>query len=154
MVNKADIEKIYKQLKRKLDAQYSDKFIYALPNWFRLSAAPEVICVLPIHGKEGLAIARQKVEFKVDFSDKLSVSNYVDFLNKQMPKKLMVVAYVVFFNKNIQGGQDGNYKVPLTVFEEREIIKYNNHCIDIDISVAFFDVNFNEIASLDDVGLC
>lgn len=59
-----------------------------------------------------------------------------------------------FFNKNIQGGQDGNYKVPLTVFEEREIIKYNNSRIDIDISVAFFDVNFNEIASLDDVGLC
>lgn len=151
--NKADFDKVYKYIKDKVDEHYSDKFIYALPDWFKLSAVPELIQVLPIYGKEGIEVCKQKVAFKVSFNDVSSVVTYVNFLKEQMCTALDVIAYVVFFVKNVKGIKDPNYKKELTDFEALEIVKYNNTNNEIEISMAFFDVDFNAMISLDEVFL-
>ena len=61
------------KIKRKIEDHYSDKFTYAMPDWAMLTAEPEIISILDIHSEEGVKIAKQKVDFPVDFNTILVV---------------------------------------------------------------------------------
>jgi len=144
-------EKIIQQIIQDIEKHYADKFTYAIPTWAKLSAQPEIISILPIHGKEGIVISKQRVDFDVNFSEISSIVRYSKFLSDQMNKELDILAYVVFFNKRIRAIKDPNYLPELTVLEENDRLKYNENQLEIDVSCLFFTAEFDLTNSLDDV---
>ena len=139
------------KIKRKIEDHYSDKFTYAMPDWAMLTAEPEIISILDIHSEEGVKIAKQKVDFPVDFNTISSVVNYVDFLSNQMNSQKEITGYVIFYNKNTLLIKDPNYLQDLTAFQESELNKYNQTQSQIDISLLITDQNWNEVDLLDDL---
>ena len=139
------------KIKRKIEDHYSDKFTYAMPDWAMLSAEPEIISILDIHSEEGVKIAKQKVDFPVDFNTISSVVNYVDFLSNQMNSQKEITGYVIFYNKNTLLIKDPNYLQDLTAFQESELNKYNQTQSQVDISLLITDQNWNEVDLLDDL---
>ena len=133
------------KIKRKIEDHYSDKFTYAMPDWAMLSAEPEIISILDIHSEEGVKIAKQKVDFPVDFNTISSVVNYVDFLSNQMNSQKEITGYVIFYNKNTLLIKDPNYLQDLTAFQESELNKYNQTQSQVDISLLITDQNWNEL---------
>ena len=133
------------KIKRKIEDHYSDKFTYAMPDWAMLTAEPEIISILDIHSEEGVKIAKQKVDFPVDFNTISSVVNYVDFLSNQMNSQKEITGYVIFYNKNTLLIKDPNYLQDLTAFQESELNKYNQTQSQIDISLLITDQNWNEV---------
>ncbi|MHC5310540.1 hypothetical protein ACYSNM_10835 [Myroides sp. LJL116] len=139
------IEQMLTQVKQKEDQWYSHKVIYALPEWFSLVCDAKEVALLAVHGKEGLKVIRQRIDFKVDFYNEESILYYFNFLDNQMDKSLPVVGYVLFYNENIIAQKDKNYKKELTSFELEEIRKYNLERDKVKISTNYFDTNFNMI---------
>ena len=139
------------KIKRKIEDHYSDKFTYAMPDWAMLTAEPEIISILDIHSEEGVKIAKQKVDFPVDFNTISSVVNYVDFLSNQMNSQKEITGYVIFYNKNTLLIKDPNYLQDLTAFQESELNKYNQTQSQVDISLLITDQNWNEVDLLDDL---
>ncbi|MGV4413606.1 hypothetical protein [Chryseobacterium sp. T1] len=143
--------KIIQKIKQNIENDYSDKFTYAMPDWAMMSAEPDIISILDIHGKEGLQVAKQKVNFPVDFYNISSISEYVDFLSNQMDCQKEIIGYVVFYNKNMLIIKDPNYLQDLTVFQKNEIKKSNQAESQVDISLIILDQNWNKVNSLDDL---
>ena len=139
------------KIKQKIEDHYSDKFTYAMPDWAMLSAEPEIISILDIHSEEGVKIAKQKVDFPVDFNTISSVVNYVDFLSNQMNSQKEITGYVIFYNKNTLLIKDPNYLQDLTAFQESELNKYNQTQSQVDISLLITDQNWNEVDLLGDL---
>lgn len=139
------------KMKQKEEIHYADKFTYALPQWAMLSAKPEIIEVLYVYGDHGVSIAKQKVNFEVDFKNCSSIKMYVDFLMNQMNTALDIVGYVYFYNKNIFACKDKNYAKPLTSSEEEELKKTNLRDGAIDSSILITDKFGNVIESLNDL---
>ena len=139
------------KIKQKIEDHYSDKFTYAMPDWAMLSAEPEIISILDIHSEEGVKIAKQKVDFPVDFNTISSVVNYVDFLSNQMNSQKEITGYVIFYDKNTLLIKDPNYLQDLTAFQESELNKYNQTQSQVDISLLITDQNWNEVDLLDDL---
>lgn len=139
------------KIKRKIEDHYSDKFTYAMPDWAMLTAEPEIISILDIHNEEGVKIAKQKVDFPVDFNTISSVVNYVDFLSNQMNSQKEITGYVIFYNKNTLLIKDPNYLQDLTAFQESELNKYNQTQSQVDISLLITDQNWNEVDLLGDL---
>ncbi|MGG5507994.1 MULTISPECIES: hypothetical protein [unclassified Myroides] len=136
-------------IKEELDQQYGNKYTYAVPAWALLQADPQLLFILPVHGKSGIAIIKQRVDFTVDFSSTASVLHYAHFLDAQMDKSLGITSYVVFFNKNIIIGKDPDYPKKLTARQEQELLTYNDNRIQVDLTVRYFDSNFLPLAALD-----
>lgn len=143
--------KIILKIKGKIENHYSDKFAYAVPDWAMLSAEPDIITILQIHGVEGRQIAKQKVNFPVDFYNISSVADYVDFLSNQMNSQKEIIGYVIFYNKNLLMIKDPNYLQDLTAFQENELNKYNQTQSQVDISLLLTDQNWDEVDVLDDL---
>ncbi|WP_312314468.1 hypothetical protein [Empedobacter brevis] len=143
-------EKIIQVIKQEIENHYSDKFTYAIPDWAMLSAQPEIISTLPIHGEEGIQIAKQKVDFPVHFSDISSIVNYSGFLSKQMNIELEIIGYVVFYNKKIIAIKAPGYLEHLTELEENELIKFNADQKEEDLSLLYFDQNLKQVNSLEE----
>lgn len=143
------IEQLILKVKDKENQWHSDKFMYALPDWYTLESEAEVVALLPIHGQQGLEISRQRVDFEVDFYNVNSVRHYSNFLEDQMNKELPVLGYVLFYNNNIIGKKDPNFNAELTPFQEEEIKRRNEQRIKVDISCAFFDSELNSLESFD-----
>lgn len=113
------------QIKKEIEDHYSDKFIYALPNWAKLTGKPEIIAIVKIHGENGIAITKKRVDFHVDFESENSICNYAHFLNAQMDITLEIKGYVVFYVKNICIVKDSYYDKDLTDSEVTEMTKFN-----------------------------
>ncbi|AZA98430.1 hypothetical protein EG359_01890 [Chryseobacterium joostei] len=143
--------KVILKIKQKIENHYSDKFTYAMPDWAMMSAAPDIISILTIHSEEGVQIAKQKVNFPVDFYNISSVVDYVDFLSHQMNTQKEIIGYVVFYNKNTLIIKDPNYLQDLTAFQENELNKYNQAQSQVDISLMLTDQNWDEVNVLDDL---
>lgn len=144
-------DKVILKIKQKIENHYSDKFTYAIPDWAMLSAEPDIISILDIHSEEGVQIAKQKVNFPVDFYNVSSVADYVDFLSNQMNSQKEVIGYVIFYNKNTLIIKDPNYLQDLTAFQENELNKYNETNSQVEISLILTDQNWNEVDVLDDL---
>lgn len=144
-------EKIIQLITQEVEKQYADKFTYAIPTWAKLSALPEIISILPIHGKEGIVITKQRVDFEVNFSEISSIVHYSNFLSHQMNKELDILAYIIFYNKQVLAQKDPNYSTELTEFEENECRKFNRNQRDIDTSILFFSSDLTLIDTLDDL---
>lgn len=142
------IEKILRQLKQKEDDWYSQKEIYTLPDWFTLASAPEMISLLPIYGRNGLQVIKQKVEFEVDFKNKDSIQYYVNYLEQQMNKDLPIIGYIFFYEKNIKGEKDNAYLSALTSAQKNELDQFNQYQKQVDITVAYVDSGYNLVESL------
>ncbi|MGX9985302.1 hypothetical protein [Soonwooa purpurea] len=142
------IEKLISQAKHKEDQWYSNKAVFALPDWFTLTSEPELIALLPVHGTIGLDIIKQRVDFQVDFDDKNSIQQYARFLESQMNKELSIEGYVLFYNKNVLGKKDPDFKFDLSPSQELEIKQYNVQRNKLDITVAYFDSDSNLVESL------
>ncbi|MBB1139114.1 hypothetical protein [Myroides sp. WP-1] len=140
---------IIQLIKKELDQQYGNKYIYAVPTWALLQSAPELLFILPVHGESGIAITKQRVDFSVDFSSIPSVLYYAHFLASQMDQNLEIKSYVVFFNKNIIISKDPSYSKKLTKKQEQELISYNDNRIQVDLTVRYFSSTFLPVATLD-----
>lgn len=143
--------KVILKIRQKIENHYSDKFTYAIPDWAMLSAEPDIISILDIHSEEGVQIAKQKVNFPVDFRTISSIVNYVDFLSNQMNKKKEITGHVIFYNKNTLIIKDPNYLQDLTAFQENELNKYNQTPSQVDIALLLTDQNWDEVEVLDDL---
>lgn len=108
-----------------IEKHYQDKFTYAIPTWARLTADPEILEVIPLHGLQAITICKQKVDFKVDFKDIKSIKQYVSFLNNQMDISLDIIGYVVFLNKQVYIEKAPSYHMALSQSQNNEIDKYN-----------------------------
>ena len=137
--------------KKQLEKHYEDKYVYALPDWAMLSAEPTCIAVVTVYGTEGITIAKQRVDFRVDFKDPASVSQYADFLTQQMNTALDVVGYVVFFDKKVYLKKDPNYMEELTESQQLELDKQNQQKKDVEISIILLNKNHEPVANLDEL---
>lgn len=149
--NNVGIEKALQHAKAAIEAHYADKFTYALPDWAMLTGNPEFVTIIKVHGLAGISICKQRVAFPVSFSDIASISRYADFLNQQMDKSLAIVAFVVFYNKQIKVAKDPQYTVSLTTEEESALNQYNEKQTAVEISLITLNSDFEPIGSLDEV---
>lgn len=134
---------------QKFEKYYEDKFTYALPKWAILSADPEIISIIPVHGSKGIEIIQQRVNFDVNFSDRRSIIYYTHFLSSQMNIEYKVLGYIIFFDKHICLKKDPTYKNNLTVFEQSELDNFSKD--KDDISILMLNDNFKEIKSFDNI---
>lgn len=128
------IEKGVALAKQKIEAHYSDKFVYALPDWAMLTGNPEAIDVVLIHGNEGILITQQRVDFEVDFNDERSIIYYSNYLNNQMNALLPLLGYVLFYKNVLMVQKDPSYTLALSDLESAEIIRYNRNNTSTDFS--------------------
>lgn len=142
-----DRKEIIQLIVQKMEQHYEDKFTYALPEWAMLSAKPEIVSIITVHGAEGIAITKQRVEFDVNFSDRNSIIHYTDYLSNQMNIEHEILGYIIFFDKNIYAKKDPNYKKDLTAFEQSELDNYPKS--KTDISILMLNKAFQEIKSFD-----
>src|SRR5690606_17569464 len=137
--------------KKQVEKHYEDKYVYALPDWAMLSAEPTCIAVVTVYGTEGITIAKQRVDFRVDFKDPASISQYADFLTQQMNTVYNVVGYVVFFDKNVYLKKDPNYMEELTESQQLELDKQNQQKKDVEISIIILNKNHEPFVNLDEL---
>lgn len=137
--------------RKQVENHYQDKYIYALPAWAMWSAQPQGIAVITIYGTEGIAISKQRVDFKVDFKEASSITRYADFLNKQMNTALDVIGYIVFFAKNVYLKKDPNYQEELSACQQLELDKQNQLIKDMEISIITLNKNHELVANLDEI---
>ncbi len=150
-INPSIIQKGITLVKQKIEAHYSDKFIYALPDWAMLTGNPEMIAIVPIHGNEGILVTKQRVDFEVDFNDEHSIIYYTNFLINQMNDHLPLLGYVLFYKNVLIMQKDTNYALPLNDFESTEIIRFNNSNKSTDSSFIIFNKNLEIVASTSDL---
>ncbi len=143
--NKASLQKAIEYAKDKIEEHYEDKFTYALPDWAMLTGNPEIIAWVEVSGSEGIAITKQRVDFNVNFQDKLSIIYYADFLNNQMNKGLETVGYLIFYDKNIVAKKDLNYFQDLTHDQNSELLKFNSEKTTTDISILMLNAEYKLI---------
>lgn len=146
-----NIETALDLARKQVEKHYEDKYVYALPAWAMLSAQPICIAVVTVYGTEGITIAKQRVDFRVDFKDPASVSQYADFLTQQMDTARDVMGYVVFFDKNVYLKKDPNYMEELTENQQLELDKQNQLKKDIEISIILLNKNHEPAANLDEL---
>ena len=144
-----DSDFILSKIKQKIENHHADKFTYALPEWAMFTGDPKIIALLTIHGEEGLRIAKQRVDFEVDFYAAASVLYYVDFLKDQMNQQLDSIGYVFFYDANLVLVKDPNYSDALTPFQEDELQTYNKNMDRASISLLMVDKNLKEVSVLD-----
>lgn len=137
--------------RKQVEKHYEDKYVYALPAWAMLSAQPTRIAVVTVYGTEGIAIAKQRVDFRVDFKDPASVSQYADFLSQQMNTAHDVMGYVVFFDKKVYLKKDPNYIEELTKNQQLELDKQNQLKKDVEISIILLNKNHEPVANLEEL---
>lgn len=146
------MEKIIAQimpiLATELNQYYGNSYIFPLPDWAVLQAQPELVYLLPIYGENGIKIAKQRVDFSVDFFNYSSVLYYADFLFQQMDTTLEIIAYVVFYHKKIRINKHLDYRQELTKEERAEQLSFNNSQPKVEISVHFFNRNLYSIDDL------
>lgn len=143
--NKALLQKAIEYAKDKIEEHYEDKFTYALPDWAMLTGNPEIISWVEVRGSEGIAITKQRVDFNVNFKDKLSIIYYADFLNNQMNKNLETVGYVIFYDKNIVAKKDPNYTEELSADQNSELLTFNSEKSTTDISILMLNAEYKLI---------
>lgn len=132
--------------KQKIEADYSEKFVYALPDWAMLTGNPEPIAVVPIHGNEGILVSKQRVDFEVDFNDERSIIYYTSYLNTQMNNQLPLLGYILFYKNVLIIQKDPSYALPLSDFESAEIIRYNSNNTSRDFSFIIINKNLELVA--------
>jgi hypothetical protein len=137
--------------KQKIEADYSDKFVYALPDWAMLTGNPETITVVPIHGNEGIQVTQQRVDFKVDFNDERSIIYYTNYLNNHMNTKLPLLGYILFYKNILMVQKDPSYALALSDFESAEIIRYNSNNTGPDFSFIIFTKDLKVVATTADL---
>src|SRR5690606_32311239 len=135
--------------KKQVEKHYEDKYVYALPDWAMLSAEPTCIAVVTVYGTEGITIAKQRVDFRVDFKDPASVSQYADFLTQQMNTAPDVVGYVVFFDIKVYLKKDPHDMEELTESHQVELDRPNQQEKDGEISIILLNKNHEPVANLD-----
>lgn len=133
--NNTLLQKAIEYAKDKIEERYEDKFTYALPDWAILTGNPEIVSWVEVHGSEGIAITKMRVDFNVSFSDTSSVIYYADFLNNQMNKNLEKVGFVIFYDKNIFAKKNPNYSRDLTDDQNSELHIFNSEKSTTDISI-------------------
>lgn len=148
-----NIETALDLARKQVEKHYEDKYVYALPDWAMLSARPTCMAVVTVYGTEGITIAKQRVDFRVDFKDPASVSQYADFLTQQMNTALDVVGYVVFFDKKVCLKKDPNYIEELTESQQLELDKQNQLKKEVEISIILLNKNHEPVANLDELAL-
>lgn len=131
--------------KDKIERHFEDKLTYALPEWAMLTGNPEIISWVEVRGSEGIASTKQRVDFNVNFQDKLSIIYYADFLNNQMNKHLETVGYVIFYDKNIVAKKDLNYFQDLTHDQNSELLTFNSEKSTTDISILMLNAEYKLI---------
>ncbi|WP_158960431.1 hypothetical protein [Myroides fluvii] len=139
---------IMKTIEADLNQYYGNAFIYPVPTWAVLHTMPELLYLLPIYGEEGIKIAKQQVNFTVDFSDYSSVVQYADFLFQQMDTAYEIIAYVVFYHQNLRIDKHPNYLQELTAQEQAEQQSFNDSQPKFNISVRFFN---RDLGAIDDL---
>ncbi|UXD71142.1 hypothetical protein MUK51_07570 [Sphingobacterium faecium] len=137
--------------KQKIEADYSEKFVYALPDWAMLTGNPEIIGVVQIYGNEGILVTQQRVDFEVDFGDEHSIIYYTNYLNNQMNAHLPLLGYVLFYKNVLIVQKDPNYPLTLSDLESEEIIRYNSNNISTDFSFIIFNKELELVASTADL---
>ncbi len=143
--NKALLQKAIEYAKDKIERHFEDKLTYALPDWAMLTGNPEIISWVEVRGSEGIAITKQRVDFNVNFQDKLSIIYYAAFLNNQMNKDLETVGYVIFYDKNIVAKKDPNYTEELSADQKSELLKFNSEKSTTDISILMLNAEYKLI---------
>lgn len=133
--------------KRKIEQHYSDKFTYALPAWAMLTADPEIIAVVQIHGQAGIQLTKQRVDFAVDFNDASSITYYADYLQGHMNRQLPLVGYIMFYKHILIIQPDPNYQTTLTDFERTELEQYNQQNTDPDFSLIILTKDLEHVDS-------
>ncbi len=146
-----NIETALNLARKQVEKHYKDKYVYALPDWAMLSAQPICIAVVTLYGTEGIAIAKQRVDFRVDFKDPASISQYADFLTQQMNTAGDVMGYVVFFDKKVCLKKDPNYIEELTENLQLELDKQNQQKKEVEISIILLNKNHEPVANLDEL---
>ncbi|MEJ5146921.1 hypothetical protein [Sphingobacterium sp. MYb388] len=137
--------------KQKIEAHYSDKFTYALPDWAMLTGNPEAIAVVPIYGNEGILVTKRRVDFEVDFNDERSIIYYTNHLNNQMNADLPLLGYLLFYKNILILQKDPSYALDLSDFESAEIISYNRNNISTDFSLIIFNKDLELVATTTDL---
>lgn len=137
--------------KQKIEADYSDKFTYALPDWAMLTGNPEMIAIVPIHGNEGILITKQRVDFEVDFNDERSIIYYTNYLHNHMNAHLPLLGYALFYKNVLMVQKDPSYALVLSDFESTEIIRYNSHNTSTNFSFITFNKDLELVASTADL---
>ena len=120
--------------RQKIEDHHSDKFTYALPEWAMLTADPEIIAIVQVHGAEGIQVTMQKVDFKVDFKNESSIIHYATHLQNQMNTRLSLLGYVVFYKSYSVVQQDPYYHSTLTDSESAELTQFNKESTNPDFS--------------------
>lgn len=138
-------EKLLQIAKQKIEEHYQDKFTYALPDWAMLTADPEILAIVTVHGKEGILATKERVNFEVDFKHKESIQFYVTYLNRKMNTSLTIMGYIVFFDKKVYLQKDTNYPKELTANELDEIKKYNHENKELEIFILKFNTAFETV---------
>lgn len=136
---------------KQVEKHYKGKYVNALPEWAMISADPDIVAVITLYGVEGIAIAKQGVDFEVDFKDSTSVNHYADFINNQMDITLDVLGYVVYFDKRIFIKKDPMYKKELSDNQIAEMYMYNNLGKELEISILYLNKShepFDDLESL------
>lgn len=85
-----------------IEKHYEDRFTYALFNWAMLSVDPEIVAMIKVYGNEGIAVAKERVDFKVVFKIKNSVWFYANYLNEKMNPIHDFKRYIVMFKDVIE----------------------------------------------------
>lgn len=150
-IDRTIIQKGIAFAKQKIEADYSDKFVYALPDWAMLTGNPEPIAVVPVHGNEGILVTKQRVDFEVDFSDERSIVFYTNYLNSQMNTHLPLWGYVLFYKNVLMVQKDPSYALALSDFESAEIIRYNSNNISTDFSFITFNKDLELVVYTSDL---
>lgn len=138
-------EKLIQIAKQKIEEHYQDKFTYALPDWAMLTADPEILAIVTVHGKEGVLTTKERVNFEVDFKHKESIQLYAAYLNRKMNTSLAIMGYIVFFDKKVYLQKDTNYPKELTANELDEIKKYNHENKELEIFILKFNTVFETV---------
>lgn len=136
---------------REIENHYADKRVYAIPEWAKLTGAPQIIAIVEIHGQAGLAIARQRVDFAVDFSEAASIENYARFLSWQMDTQLPTAGYILFYAKNAMAIKDPEHPNGLSDSEQAELARFNAGASKTEISLIILNESLEQAASLDDL---
>ncbi|WP_312823389.1 hypothetical protein [Epilithonimonas sp.] len=143
-----NLDLILLKIKHKVETHFADKFVYAIPEWAMMTALPDIFATLKVHGKNGVHLLKQKVNFEFDFKSMQSWEFYADFLRKKMDEREKVVGYVFFFTENLINVKDVNYTSDLTKFQEEELKKFNQNQLET-YGILITDKDLNVVESTD-----
>lgn len=145
-----DLKNINDKIKQKIEQHYSNKFVYAIPDWTMISALPDIFITLTIHGKNGINLIKQKLDFEVDFNSKESLEYYVNFLQHKMDIQEKIIGYIFFYKMNAIAVKDVNYTLHLTDFQEKELQKFNQNQVE-DYGMLITDCDLNVLDSTNEL---